>query len=112
MRPWMGCLVSLLLSLVCLCPTWTVLWLGMRGDVVVRTAPLGELRLWMARDERGPVLAVSSVRAVPSSAGADCRATRVQFLRIWTYPGPESAHYCTCATADGGSNEIPGACPP
>jgi hypothetical protein len=108
----MGCLLSLLLALACLCPTWTMLWLGLRGDVAVQTVPLGEVRLWMDRDERGPVLAVSTTRALPSTAGAECRETRVQFLRIRMGLEPEPARFCSCVAADGGAVELSGACPP
>lgn len=108
----MGCLLSLLVSLACLCPTWTMLWLGLRGEVVVHTVPFGEVRVWMARDERGPVLAVSATQAVTSSAGADCRETRVRFLRIGLGLEADLARFCACAAPGAEAIELSGACPP
>lgn len=112
MRPWMGCLASLLLALVCLCPTWTLLWLGLRGDIVLSAGQPGEIRLWLARANQGAALAMSISRPTPSSLGDDCLQTRVRFLPLNLVPGPEAAAYCICSAKTGKSVTQLGACPP
>lgn len=111
LRPWMGCLASLLLALVCLCPTWTLLWMGMRGDIVLSAGQPGEIRLWLARANQGAALALSFTRPTPSSLGDDCLQTRARFLPLSLSPAIEAAVYCSCS-ADGGNPVAPsGACP-
>ncbi len=111
MRPWMGCLASLLLALVCLCPTWTLLWLGLRGDIVLSAGQPGEIRLWLARANQGAALALSISRPTPSSLGDDCLQTRVRFLPLSLSPALDAAAYCSCAADGGNPVAQSGACP-
>ena len=62
MRPWMGCLVSLVLAALCLCPTLMLLRLGLRGDIVLNAGQAGDVRLWMTRSQQGVALALSTTR--------------------------------------------------
>ena len=111
MRPWMGCLASLLLALVCLCPTWTLLWLGMRGDIVLNDGQPGEIRLWLARANQGASLALSIRRLTASSLGEDCLQTRVRFLPLSLSPALDAAAYCSCAEDGGNPVAQLGDCP-
>jgi hypothetical protein len=107
----MGCLASLLLALVCLCPTWTLLWLGLRDDIVLSAGPPGEIRLWLARANQGVALALSISRPTPSSLGDDCLQTRVRFLPLSLSPALDAAVYCSCAADGGNPVAQSGACP-
>jgi hypothetical protein len=107
----MGCLASLLLALSCLCPTWTLLWLGMRGDIVLSDGQPGEIRLWLARAPQGAALALSIRRLTPSSLGDDCLQTRVRFLPLSLGPAFDAAAYCSCAQDGGNPVAQSGACP-
>ena len=112
LSPWMGCLASLLLALVCLFPTWTLLWLGLRDDIVLSAGPPGEIRLWLARANQGAALALSISRPTPSSLGDDCLQTRVRFLPLSLSPALAAAAYCICTAKTGKSVTQLGACPP
>ena len=111
-RPWMGCLASLVLALLCLCPTWTLLWLGLRGEMVLNASKPGEVRVWVVRAQEDSALAVSTMRAVRVAPGLECLQTRVRFVPLALSPAPAPAVYCSCAESDGGSIFHPGACLP
>jgi hypothetical protein len=111
LRPWMGCLLSLLLAALCLCPTLMLLRLGLRGDIVLNGGQMGDVRLWMTRSEQGAALALSTTRPIESSLGAGCQRTRVVFLPIGLPDKPEGATYCSCPGSAGAAVQ-PGRCPP
>lgn len=108
----MGCLASLVLALLCLCPTWTLLWLGLRGEIVLNAGEPGEIRVWVVRTQEDSALAVSTLRTARDSTGLECLQTRVRFLPLALAPVPAPALYCSCAGVDGDSIFHPGACRP
>ena len=111
LRPWMGCLVSLGLAALCLCPTLMLIRLGLRGDIVLNGGQVGEVRLWMTRSQQGAALALSTTRSTDSSLGAGCQQTRVVFLPVGLPEKPEGATYCSC-TGNAGATVQSGRCPP
>ena len=111
-RPWMGCLTGVLLGLACLCLSWGMLWLGLRGDLMFTPAGGIEIRMWLARDGQRASLALSASSAAPASLSAACRQTRVRFLPLQPGPVPAPASYCTCTTPKGDSSTHLGACQP
>lgn len=111
-RPWMGCLTGVLLGLACLCLSWGMLWLGLRGDLMFTPAGATEFRMWLARDEQGASLALSASSAAPASLRGACRQTRVRFLPLQPGPVPPPASYCTCTPPGGDATTHFGACLP
>jgi hypothetical protein len=114
LRPWMGCVSSLLLAMLCLCPSWALLWLGLRGEMVLHAGEPGEVRVWVVRtpEDSALALAVSTMRDVSVTPGQECLQTRVRFFSLALSPAPAPTVYCSCPAGDGGPTFQRGACVP
>jgi len=109
--PAVGCLLSVLLGLVCAAACFALLWVSDQGQFVYAPDPFRVTRVWILRGVEGRGLAVSTTRPLPTaSADETCTRTTVRFYFTGrAVPGADT-EYCECYVRDGSSWVPSGPC--
>ena len=95
--PALGCLLSVLLGVLCAGTFFLALWLSQRGEIAYSPEPFRVTRVWLLRDVEGRGIGISTTRPLPGATEQElCAFSTVRFLFLG--PGSPSANtdYCEC----------------
>ena len=95
--PGVGCLLSILVGLLCAGAFSLVLWLDRQGQVVYAPEPFRATRIWVLRGVEGRGLGISKTRPLPGATSESvCARTEVRFYFLGSAVPGADTHYCEC----------------
>jgi hypothetical protein len=109
--PGVGCLLSILIGMVCAGAFFFVLWFNQEGQIVYAPEPYRATRVWILRGVEGRGLGVSTTRPLPGSTGDEiCARTTVGFYFLAGGMPEANTDYCECYTHNDSGWTFAGAC--
>jgi len=95
--PAAGCLLSVLVGVLCAAAFFLALQLSQRGEIAYSPEPFRVTRLWLLRGVEGRGLGLSTTRPLPGATEQElCALTTVRFLFLGPgYPLADT-DYCEC----------------
>ena len=95
--PAVGCLLSVVVGLLCAGAFSLILWFNSQGQFVYAPEPYRTTRVWILRGVEGRGLGVSTTRPLPGgTADRTCAVTSVRFYMLSGGGAEAAARYCEC----------------
>lgn len=110
--PGVGCLLSILVGMVCAGAFFLILWLNQQGQIVYAPEPYRVTRVWTLSEVEGRGLGISRTRPLPGATADEvCARTEVHFYFLGPGVSDADTDYCECFTRTESGWSSAGSCP-